>query len=280
MGSRHWRLVFFGFVGLFLILAFYQLVLQYDEQRYVASVARKIVKDAGATDARSRVLALRDYLRQNVSFHDAPTIDRPFLRDSAADTLRSGKGYCGEVTRAFICMSGALGIPAQRINLWGKSPHVLAEADLGDGNRVLVDSQNPPQVADLEPLDQVMQRPEYDDYYTLNLRRLGVSKVVSRLKLEMGPLTYWTENPHALKALLMLGLAAGLIVINRLRYLLRLLLRKRGWIHKSSLGPHGIVAGAVDSAPISGPKLVEPLLESTGDSEIKGTARSTGGTLG
>jgi hypothetical protein len=241
LASSPKRLVFLSVVGLFCLLGFYQLILQIQDQRYVASVARQIISDSKATDTRSKVLALRDYLRTHISFHDAPTDDRPFLRDSAADTLRSGKGYCGEDTRAFICMAASVGIPAQRINLWGKRAHVVAEADLGNGDRVLVDGQNPPQIADLESLDQVILRPEYDDYYTLNLRRLGMSHFVSRIKLEMGPLTYWTENPHALKSSLWFVMAIGLMTASGARSLIRFLLHKRGWIHSSSLAAKPMV---------------------------------------
>src|SRR4030095_8026346 len=80
--------------------------------------------------------------------------------------------------------------------------------------------------------------PEFTDYYTLNLRRLHLSGVVSRVKLQMGILTYWTENPHALKALLWflfaLFLVLSLLILKSARNMSRALLRRRGWIHISN----------------------------------------------
>ena len=98
---------------------------------------------------------------------------------------------------------------------------------------MLVDSQNPPHVRDLEPLDQVILRPEYDDYSTLNLRRLRLNWLAPHVKLELGPLTYWIENPHALKSGLWLAVAMTLLVGKFLfiggRSLARKLLARRGW---------------------------------------------------
>jgi hypothetical protein len=148
--------------------------------------------------------------------------------------LQSGKGYCGEVTRAFIRMADAVGIRAQRINLYGAINHVVAEVELKPDERVIVDSQNPPLLLDLETLDHVILRPEYTDYSTLNLRRLRLSWLVSRVKLEMGPLTYWTESPNALKAGLWLAVAlvllSGKLLLVCGRPLVRKLLARRGWV--------------------------------------------------
>lgn len=217
-----------------LVMSLFEAGVQRQNSRYIKSVAEEVVQKAGAKDSRARVIALRDYLREHISFQGAPYNDRPFLRASAADTLRSGKGYCGEVTRAFIRLADAVGIKAQRINLYGSDNHVVAEAELQPGERVLVDGQNPPHVRELEPLDQVMQRPEYDDYSTLHLRRLHLNWLVTRLKLEMGPLTYWIENPHALKSSLWLALALALLIARFLflggRSLAKRLLIRRGWV--------------------------------------------------
>ncbi len=209
--------------------------MQWRESIYLAHVAETVVQGIDDSDTEGRVRALRDYVRCKVSFQGELDKGRPFLRATAAETLRSGKGFCGECSRTFICLAHALDIRAQRINLYGRAPHVVAEVELAPGNCAIVDCQNPPKIRDLEPLDQVILRPEYDDYYTLNLRRLGVTWVVSRIKLEMGPLTYWTENPHALKGVLWCFLAAVLLAAKGAHDLLRFCLLKRGWIHISSL---------------------------------------------
>ncbi len=206
---------------------------QTNENKYIKRLAGEIIKDTNACDNISRVIAFRDYLRKNVKHQFAVHNDRPFLRAAAAETLRSGKGYCGESTRAFIKLADTVGIRAQRINLYGESSHVVAEAELRPGYRLLVDSQDPPQIRDLEPLDRVIVRPEYRDYSTLNLRRLRLSWLITRVKLEIGPLTYWTENPHALKAALWAAVAS-IIVFTRIfwivsRVLVVRYLEKYGW---------------------------------------------------
>src|SRR5262245_48232553 len=207
MRVRYVYVVVAGALAMFAI----EMVRQRREGQYVKAVAAEIVQRAGAADHRSQVIALRDYLRERVTYREAVHGDRPFLRATAAETLHSGQGYCGEVTRAFINMADAVGVRARRINLYGGDNHVVAEVELGPGERALVDSQNPPHVRDLESLDQVILRPEYDDYSTLHLRRLHVNWLVSRVKLELGPLTYLIENPHALKSILWMTLAMTLI---------------------------------------------------------------------
>ncbi|NOT61638.1 MAG: hypothetical protein HOP19_15595, partial [Acidobacteria bacterium] len=184
--------------------------------------------------------------RRTVRWQGAPMEGRPFLRNTTSETLQSGQGYCGEVTRAFINLADAAGIKAQRINLYGSHLHVVAEAELNPGKNVLVDGQNPPTIVELEPLDQVMLRPEYDDYSTLNVRRVGLSWLFARVKLQMGALTYWTENPHALKATFWFGLAGLLISLKGLRDALRFGLKKRGWIHRSN---QDAVEAAVQQLP-------------------------------
>jgi hypothetical protein len=210
-----------------------EVVRQYQEGQYVKAIAAEIVQKAGAEDNRSRVIVLRDYLRERVTFRNARHDDRPFLRATTAETLGSGKGYCGEVTRAFINLAAAVGVQARRINLYGGDNHVVAEAELRPGEEVLVDSQNPPHVRDLEPLDQVILRSEYDDYSTFNLRRLRLDRLAPHVKLELGQLTYWIENPHALKSGLWLALAMTLLAGKFLfiggRSPARRLMARRGW---------------------------------------------------
>lgn len=194
---------------------------------------------------------MRDYLHKRVTSINAPIEDRPFLRASAADTLNSGKGYCGEVTRTFICLADAVGIRAQRINLYGKKLHVVAEAEVSPGKRVIVDCQDPPQVPDMEPLDKVILHQDYDDYSTLNLRRLRLNWLVSRIKLEMGPLTFWSENPHALKAglwsMIFLALVITRFALIGVRSLLKRYITWRGWVRVTDSKYFGAVKNVRNS---------------------------------
>jgi hypothetical protein len=257
MNFREWikvlrNILFWVAVLLSITMCFIEFDRQIKSSEFVSSVAWSVVNEAKAIDTRSRVIALRDYLRKNVTYDGAPVDARPFLRATAAETLRSGKGYCGEVTRAFIRMAAAVGIRSQRINLFGQRMHVVAEAELRPGDSVIVDSQNPPHIEGLENLDRVILRPEYDDYSTLNLRRLKLNWLVSRIKLKVGPLTYWTENPHALKAGLWLMLALSLISAKAIlicaRKLANYYLARNGWSRVSDADELGITKVRVKSA--------------------------------
>lgn len=227
--------MWWALIVLSLSMTGWELARQYRENRFLRAYALDIINRADARDVRSRVEALRDYIRNNIRYQEAPYANRPFLRDTAVDTLNSREGYCGEVTRAFIRLAEAVDIPAQRINLYGAKMHVVAEAELGPGDRYIVDCQNPPQIAGLERLDQVILRPEYDDYYTLNLRRLRINWLVSRIKTEIGMLTYWTESPHLIKATMWFGLFVCVFMMGTARVFIRFLLQKRGWVHVSEL---------------------------------------------
>lgn len=223
---------------------------QHAEDAYVHAVAERVVRDAHATAPREQVVALRDYVRAHVTWEGAPGENdpRPFLRATAEETLRSGVGYCGEDSRLFINLARSMGIEAQRVNLYGRVMHVVAEVELVPHERLIVDAQSPPMIDGLEPLDQVILRPEFDDYYTLNLRRLHLGWLVSRVRLEMGPLTYWLENPHALKAALWGSLLAVVVGARLARTALRYFLLRRGWVHRSSLPQTAAATGTPSDA--------------------------------
>ncbi len=209
---------------------------QHRETVFVEQLSAKIVADANARTPREKTLAIRDYLRANVTHIGAPMgDDRPFLRATAAETLQSGLGFCGEVSRAFINLAQPAGIPAARLNLFSKEPHVVAYVNLGAGDDVIVDSLRVPSVADLETIDSLMSRHVYDDYSTLNLRRLQLGFLFKRTKMTLGPLTYWGENPHAMKATAWGLIAATLLALRGLRHGVRRFLHWRGWVHRSAL---------------------------------------------
>lgn len=223
-------------IALLLLPVGVETALQAREDAFIRETALRVVREAHAVTPRERVIALRDFVRRSVTAHGAPgTEDRPFLRATAEDTLRSGLGYGGEGSRVFVNLARAIGIEAQRVNLYGFTTHVVAEVELEPRQRLIVDAQSPPMIDELEPLDQVILRPEFDDFYTVNLRRLHLGWLVSRLHLEMGPHTYWVENPHALSAA---SWACAIVVLLMLRVgrdVVRGVLHRRGWVHRSAL---------------------------------------------
>jgi Transglutaminase-like superfamily len=236
---------------------------QHRETVIIEAVARQVVADAGASSPREKTVALRDYVRAHVTHVGAPYTDRPFLRATAAETLETGVGYCGEATRLFINLAAAEGIRAARMNLFGAAPHVVAYVDLGTGENVLVDSLPNPQVGELETIDALMSRHVYADYSTINLRRLHLESIFTRTKLTLGPLTYWGENPHAMKATTWALVAAMLLALRGLRLAARRLLQWRGWVHRSSLPAQFGGPARAPSEPEAGrPAVGDPSLDS------------------
>ena len=119
------------------IFAVLNAINQRKDSQYVRQVALEVSGQARTTDQMSTVIALRDYVRKHVSRAQYPARGRPYLRDTAADILRSGKGRCGEATRAFIGLAETFGIPAQRLYLEGQRRHVVALVTLDRGERLI-----------------------------------------------------------------------------------------------------------------------------------------------
>ena len=186
-----------------LMLASYCYLHFQEEQRWLAVKARQITDQAGAHTQRERIMALRDYLRHHVKWRGAAHDDRPFLRATARETLESGLGYCGESTRAFINLAHQLGIKAHRVNLYGPSPHVIAEAEVRTDVDILVDAQDSPLMnAYFDQrdwtLDEAIRDPgtPFLSYSNIHLRRVPMlNQYLSQVKLTNTTVTWIAENP-------------------------------------------------------------------------------------
>jgi transglutaminase-like putative cysteine protease len=189
------------------------------DQSWLKKKAAEIVNVAGASTQEEEITALRDYIRLHVRYEGVDQNNRPFLRDSAREVLESGRGWCGEATRAFICLARERGIRAQRVNLYGTINHVVAEVLTGPDREVLVDVQDNPDTNPL--LDQekftVHQidndpRSPFTDYSNIHLRRFPfIGPYVHHIKLEQSWITWVLENPALLKAIFWGGLAASML---------------------------------------------------------------------
>src|SRR5947209_1707852 len=222
MSMRTLNAIPFALALVFLALGVGEAVRQRGEDEYVLAVTQDVLRDAQATDTASKAAALRDYLRTHVRNINFFARTRPFLRDTAADTLRTGKGRCGEATRAFVNMARAAGIPAQRLYLEGKKSHVVSVVSAEDGSSLIVDSADRPYFADIEPLSELPRHAEFASYSALGWRRLSALRKLPSNELSLGPLGYIFENPHALFACLWLlasasSLALAAVLRRRLR---------------------------------------------------------------
>lgn len=210
----NWRAYFVAAILLVtLVFGISEAVSQHRESRYVAAMAQNIVRQANASDETSTIIALRDYLRRSVTANNYPVVGRPFFRDTAAYALQTGKGRCGESTRAFINMAESLGIHAQRLYLEGELEHVVALVTLSDGRQLIVDSIDPPYFLDIEELHPGTQFPDFNYYSSINLHRWLKKPSLPANTYDPPGLSYFMENPHALKALFYFLLSAVCIAL-------------------------------------------------------------------
>ena len=173
---------------------------QRQQDDYVRAVTREAL--AGVPDDfDAKVVALRDYIRTHVRNIEFRGLTRPLLRDTAADTLRTGKGRCGEAARVFVNMARAAGINAQRLYLEGEKSHVVTVVGRGDGTVLVVDSSaDPNYFPELEPLSALPAHREFRTFSTW--RRPRALRALPSNFVSLGPLAYPFENPHALLAAL------------------------------------------------------------------------------
>lgn len=175
---------------------------QQREDDYVNSRAREALRGVNADNFDEKLTALRDYVRASVHNVNFPARGRPFLRNTAADTLQTGKGRCGEATRAFVNLARASGINAQRLYLDGRRAHVLAVVRTDDGRKLVVDAYESPFVMEIEPLELLPSHRMFTSYSTFGFRRMWPLRSLPSNEFSLGPLNYLFENPHALSSLL------------------------------------------------------------------------------
>ena len=172
------------------------------QDEYVRAVTREALANA-PDDFDAKVSALRDHIRTHVRNIEFRGLTRPLLRDTAADTLRTGKGRCGEAARVFVNMARAAGISSQRLYLEGERSHVVAVVTRGDGAVLVVDSSaDPNYFPRLEPLAALPAHREFRTFSTW--RRPRALRALPSNFVSLGPLAYLFENPHALVAALCL----------------------------------------------------------------------------
>jgi hypothetical protein len=198
---------------------------QHREDEYVRRAAREALETSGARDRRAKLTALRDFVRARVNTVDFYFKDRPLLRNTAAETLRTGKGRCGESARLFYNLARAAGIHSQRLYLEGRRSHVVNVVEDEGGGMLIVDAGAPIHYYDeLVPLQSFTRRPEFRKYSTFGFRRYSVLVALPSNHVSLGPLVYLLENPHALLSCLgfiLSAVAFALAVFLRRRLPLR-----------------------------------------------------------
>ena len=186
---------------------------QQRQDEYVRAVTRDALAGVPSDDFDAKVVALRDYVRTHVRNVEFKGLTRPFLRDTAADTLRTGKGRCGEAARVFVNMARAAGVPAQRLYLEGEKSHVISVVGREDGDVLIADSSADPfYFQKLEPLSAISSHKEFRTFSTL--RRTRSLRALPSTFVSLGPLAYLFENPHALLACFCFLASAGMFLLS------------------------------------------------------------------
>ncbi len=129
-----------------LIVAGLNLWAYFRETRELRRVAREHLGTPPAT--RDHLVRLLRLLHDRVSYEGLDkNMWRPLLRQTAVETLNSGRGFCGENARLAIRLMATLGVPAARVYVFGERwNHVLTECRL-DGRWWLFDGHNDPQTS-------------------------------------------------------------------------------------------------------------------------------------
>lgn len=212
---------------------------QQRQDEYVRAVTREALTGVPA-DFDAQVVALRDYIRTHVRNIEFKGLTRPFLRDTAADTLRTGKGRCGEAARVFVNMARAAGINAQRLYLEGEKSHVITVVGREDGTVLIVDSSaDPTYFMELEPLSALTTHNEFRTFSTW--RRTRALRALPSNFVSLGPLAYLFENPHALLACFCFIAAATTFALSI--YTARRLPHRRTRVTKKGFHAHAAFEG-------------------------------------
>ena len=229
----------------FLALGLRAGVRQYREDLYVQAAAREAISETTSPDIALKVAAIRDFIRGRIKSENFSSRNRPFLRDSAAESLEKGRGRCGEATRLFVNMASAVGISAHRLYLEGRKPHVVAVVKAEDGRKLVIDSTDRPYVPEIVSFESLQQDSQFTAYSTFGFRRLSILRSLPSHDVNLGPLNYVLENPHALIACLWLFPSAVL-------FCLSVLLNKKmsSRIREESESDLSVIAGLSEGAEI------------------------------
>jgi hypothetical protein len=202
-----------GLALVLLVLGAFETFVQHRQDEYVRTVTAEALGTDARADFISKATTLRDYVRTHVRNINFSARGRPFLRDTAADSLRTGKGRCGEAARVFVNMARAAGLPAQRLYLEGRKPHVVALVRDENGDPFVVDATERYYFPDVEPFDGLKRHQEFKTYSTFGWRRLGTLRMLPSNFVSLGPLAYILENPHAFLACLLFFSSASALTL-------------------------------------------------------------------
>jgi len=130
----------------FLIALFYILLFIRDKK-----ILKAILEETIGCDKIAKledIIKIKNYLIAKISYSQSDkTARRPLLRATAVQTLKSGRGLCGENSRLAVLLLNYGGVRANRVYLYGKLwQHVVCEFKWGK-MYYLFDGHNDPETS-------------------------------------------------------------------------------------------------------------------------------------
>jgi len=209
-----------------LVAAFVYILLYFREKKILKAALKEIIgcdKIANLAD----IIKIKNYLSSKITYTQSDkTAKRPLLRATAVQTLKSGKGLCGENSRLAVLLLNYGGVRANRVYLYGKLwQHVVCEFKWG-GTYYLFDGHNDPETSLKDELVGKILSSDINSYpngYTSNpwidycrikiLWQISFLKFISKMRPHLLSV-YIFENPYLIKSIFFLFLAMLTVLIS------------------------------------------------------------------
>jgi len=220
-------ILYFMAIGCFVVATIF-VFNWWEERKMLGNVTNKIAKNA--VNNVDFIISLKRYLSDNINYDTAKrNAKRPLLRQTAATTLKTGFGFCGENARVAVLMLNYAGIRAGRVYLFGNRwNHVVVE-HIYNNNWYLFDAHNDPGVMlpDTDVCKILIEDIESfpNEYREENVwvescrfkiaRRIAFLSAIAQWRLPM-PLAILSESPDLIKATLFLVAGFSLLTLKQI----------------------------------------------------------------
>ncbi len=214
----------------FIVLSFAYVCKWWKERQLLMAKIKDITGRRSDFNNIESITAIKRFLTESISYDIARReAKRPLLRQTAAKTLQTGFGFCGENARVAVLMLNYSGIRAGRVYLIGQHwNHVVVE-NLFNGQWFLFDAHRDPGV--LLPDNLVCKIPIneislFPNEYRKQNEWVKSCRIKIAQKVEIlswlahwrlpKPLTILSESPDLIKATLLLMTGFTILIITQI----------------------------------------------------------------
>lgn len=210
----NYMIVIFELVLMFLFFLFsvYYFIQYVYQKKYILNYLGSIVDVKSKSSPVNNLSLLLELLKKKITYVGLSKYSkRPLLRHSAFQTLKLGKGFCGENSRVVINALYLMGIKCNRVYMVGeKWGHVLTECYI-NGNWYIFDAHNDPktfmskeQIGKIKTEDFHLLHNDYEENTWVDFERIKIAPSIfglNKVRLPY-PLVIVVENPTLIKAIL------------------------------------------------------------------------------